>query len=93
MSSSSAGSTDAVDVVFDCLRHVEIDDEVNVLDVEATARHVSGHQDFGGARCHGLLEEQNGFVTLVLRLIAVNSLGHYVEAFKLLLVLAKAVDH
>ena len=41
----AARATDPVGVVLDGLGHVVVEDEGDVLDVDASARHVRGHED------------------------------------------------
>ena len=37
-------TADTVDVVFDLVRHVEIDDMLNFWEIQSLGRHISGHQ-------------------------------------------------
>ena len=53
------------------LGHVVVDDEADVLDVDASARHVGGHEDVLGA----LLEPGERVLPLLLTLASVKSRG------------------
>mmetsp|Transcript_103934 Transcript_103934/g.298684 ORF Transcript_103934/g.298684 Transcript_103934/m.298684 type:complete len:710 (-) Transcript_103934:505-2634(-) len=65
---STSCSANAVCVVFDRLRHIEIDDLHDTLDVETTSSHVGGHEDIVPA----LFEGVHSPLSLLLALAAVD---------------------
>lgn len=44
-SAETTRSTDSVDVLGRIVGHVVVDDQVNLLDIDATAEQISGNQD------------------------------------------------
>ena len=71
---------DPVRVRVDGLGHVVVDDEADVLDVDAAPRHVGGHQDVLGAG----LQTRQGELTLLLPLATVQRGGVVAEKEELL---------
>ena len=63
----TAGSTNAVDIVFGCMGQVVVDDGRQLRNVESTGGHIGGHQHLDLV----LLETIEGAQTLILALVAI----------------------
>ena len=68
---SASRASNSMHVVFQLLRHVVVDDELNVIDVEATARHISSNKH---CACPALLELFQQLLTHLLILVAMDAL-------------------
>ena len=77
---SSASPTNSVSVGVDRLGHVVIENQADVLDVNTSTSHVSGHQDVLGAG----LQTRQGELTLLLPFATVQRRGIVAEMGKTL---------
>ena len=72
-------TTDAVDIVFGIVRHVVVDDDADVVDVNATGHDIGSNEDIGNPR----LETVHHLVALLLAEVAVHLVAVNVHLFQL----------
>ena len=65
----AARTTNAVNIILNIVRHVEIDNEHDFFDVEASSSNIRRDQNIGVSRS----EVKQCLISLLLRLIAVDS--------------------
>ena len=71
----AAGTADAVHVLVAGARHVEVDHQVEVVDIQAAGGHIGGHQHLAAA----LAEAVDGQLAVLLVLLAVQHEGLVVQ--------------
>jgi hypothetical protein len=81
LSSSSACPSNPVDIIVKAThRHVVVDDDANVLDIKASACHVSRYQDVG-LILDWLLELGVYLISLPLLLVAMDCTSFILDGF------------